>query len=164
MRCAINLCNIFGLVSMSLSPLTIVSAAALDVDDGEGQADEWLRIVDWGNLVNALRFCGSAAFIWLELTTVDAMSSIFDVTMIFCIFGAVISSSPSASTFFVEWEAVASCGLPSTESLLFSCEVVIVLRRLLHSAVDSFAVISWSCSDGRVLIISTGVSTRMCWS
>lgn len=161
------LCNISAFAK-SRSSLTIDSATALDVDDGEEQVDEWIRLDDWGKVTNVLRFEGSVDFICVELTTGDATSSNFDVTMTLLMCVSDISSSPPlASTFF--WLLLKSFAVLSTISLLFSCELVIVLRLLLHRAVekllvavDSLDVISWSCNDGSVLMISTGVNTRIC--
>lgn len=139
------LCNIFGF-AMSMSPLTIVSAAALDVDDGEEQVDEWIRLDDWGKVAKVFRFGGSVDFNCVELTIGDATSSSFDVTMTLLMGVSCISSS-QLSIFF--WLPLESFAVLSTISLLFSCELVIVLRRLLHravekllAAVDSLDVIS----------------------
>lgn len=86
---------------MSLSPLTIVSATALDVDDGEEQVAEWVRLDDCDMLVNVVQFCGSLfGFSCVELTTGDATSSIFDVTMMLLMCVSGISSSPPLSIFF----------------------------------------------------------------
>lgn len=87
------------LCSISLSPLTIISAAfALDVDDGEEHLDEWVTLDECVKLVNKLRFwIGSTVaiddFNCVELTIGDAISSFFDVTIILLMWVSDISSS-----------------------------------------------------------------------
>lgn len=128
---------------MSLTPLTIVSAAAvaaaaaLDVEDGEEQVVEWVKLHCCGNVAKVFRFCGSVDFICVELTIGEATSlSNFDVTIILLICVSVISSSLASIFFDCECIALESIAVLSTVSLLFSCELVIALRRLRHSAVE----------------------------